>query len=305
MMKLSALPVFVISGENEGERISFTKWLVARLTENRLESLVVDGGQIKSETELYSFVLRSDVVLVAGETDFKLQKIGIGGKREKEELNCCGDDEQSRNLFFEKFLAYLDMLVCRIPLWGCILIGGKSSRMGRPKHLLRGRDGNTWLERTVKTLRPYVTDIVISGAGEVPPDLKMIKRLADIPGTVGPLAGILSAARWRPYAGWFLVACDMPDISAEALSWLAGQRRAGYWGIVPKLSGDGFLEPLLACYDMRAVTVFEELLAQKIMKISKVGVHPKVHNPLIPAALAGSWRNINTPEQLGGYTDAN
>jgi molybdopterin-guanine dinucleotide biosynthesis protein A len=243
------------------------------------------------------------VVLAVGKTDFELQKIRIGGKREKGRLYCCADDERSRNSFLEKFLIYLDELVHRIPLWGCILIGGKSSRMGRPKHLLKGRDGNTWLERTVTTLRPYVTDIVFSGAGEVPPNLNRIKRLADIPGTVGPLAGILSAARWRQHAGWILVACDMPDISGEAIGWLAEQRRAGHWGVVPKLSEDSCLEPLLACYDMRAVTVFEELLAQKIMKISRVGVHPKVNNPLIPSVLAGSWRNINTPEQLGGYTD--
>ena len=35
------------------------------------------------------------------------------------------------------------------PVWGCVLIGGRSRRMGRPKHLIEA-GGCSWLERTVQ-----------------------------------------------------------------------------------------------------------------------------------------------------------
>ncbi|HBT96513.1 MAG TPA: hypothetical protein DEB25_02130, partial [Desulfobulbaceae bacterium] len=49
------------------------------------------------------------------------------------------------------------------PLWGCLLIGGKSSRMGRPKHLLPLADGSLWLERAAALLRPRVVGLALVG----------------------------------------------------------------------------------------------------------------------------------------------
>ncbi len=303
-MKLSDLPIFTIVGVDGKEKTRFTRWLLSGLEANNLETLVVDEGGTGKERDLFPLPARTDVVLVSGKTDFDLQEIRVNCHREKMGGLCCpGMDPESLKNFLVEFLKHLDKLVYRIPLWACILIGGKSSRMGRPKHLLHGSDGRSWLERTVETLRPFVTDIIISGAGEVPRSLSTVRRLPDAVGTVGPLAGILSAARWEPMAGWILVACDMPDIQKGALEWLVDQRAAGRWGIVPRLSEDGFLEPLLACYDLRAATIFEDLQRRNIMKISRVGVHPKIYNPVIPGELSGSWQNINTPEQLGEYKD--
>ncbi|WP_457576086.1 molybdenum cofactor guanylyltransferase [Desulfomarina sp.] len=298
-MELSDLPLFAVVGACGKEKDFFIRWLRTSLEENNLETLVIDESAAENERDLYSLSVRADVVLISGKTDFDLQEIKVNCHRKKKgDLCCSGMDFKSREAFLAEFLIHLDSLVYRIPLWACVLIGGKSSRMGRPKHLLPGPDGRSWLERTVETLRPFVTDIIISGAGEVPKGLSTLRRLPDAIGTVGPLAGILSATGWLPMASWILVACDMPDIQSRALAWLAGQRAAGRWGIVPRLSEDGFLEPLLACYDMRAATIFEELRQQNIMKISRVGVHPKIYNPVIPGELNGSWRNINTPEQL-------
>lgn len=304
-MKLSDLPLFSIVGISGKEKTRFTRWLLSSLKANNLETLVINESAwpaLMARPQQTSLLLGADVVLVTGKSDFDLQEIRVNCHPEKKGALCCsGVDPESRKAFLAEFLRHLDNLVYRIPLWACILIGGKSSRMGSPKHLLRGPDGKSWLERTVETLRPFVSDIIISGAGEVPRSLSTLRRLPDAPGMAGPLAGILSVIRWQPMVSWILVACDMPDIQGRALEWLAGQRGAGRWGIVPRLSEDGFLEPLLACYDMRAATIFEELRARNIMKISRVGVHPKIYNPVIPGELGGSWQNINTPDQLGEY----
>jgi molybdenum cofactor guanylyltransferase len=184
------------------------------------------------------------------------------------------------------------------PLRACLLIGGRSSRMGRPKHQIRGANGLTWLENTVKLLTPFTEQIVLSGAGEVPASLDFLMRLEDVPDVQGPLTGILAAMRWHPDACWLLVACDMPNITAEAVEWLLACRQSDSWGTVPRLKDDGFLEPLLALYEPQSKAYFEELYRSRILRISMVARRENIHTPVVPQSLARAWSNINTPEDL-------
>lgn len=184
------------------------------------------------------------------------------------------------------------------PLRACLLIGGRSSRMGRPKHLLTGINGRTWVENTVDLLQPFTREIVLSGQGEVPESLAALPRIPDIPGVQGPLTGILAAMRWRPDSCWLLLACDMPYISAESLEWLIAGRSPDSFGTVPRLQEDGFVEPLLALYEPQAKEYFEELCSAGILRISMVARRSKIATPVIPPSLRGAWRNINTPDEL-------
>ncbi|MBC8209063.1 MAG: NTP transferase domain-containing protein [Desulfobulbaceae bacterium] len=193
--------------------------------------------------------------------------------------------------------AWLTRICTATPLWACVLIGGRSSRMGSPKHLLAKRNA-TWLEETVALLRPLTHGIILSGSGDVPQSLSDLPRLADAPGVQGPLAGILAAMRWQPRFSWLLLACDMPVISSSALEWLLARRAPGSWGVVPRLEHDGFVEPLLAHYDFRAARYFEDLATSNCFKIGQVARRSKIETPVIPEALRDSWLNINTPAQL-------
>ena len=185
----------------------------------------------------------------------------------------------------------------RTPVYGCVLIGGASRRMGRPKHLLQS-GGRTWIERTVETLRPAVERIVIAGAGELPDALAGVTRLPDVPDAEGPMAGILAAMRWAPWASWLAAACDLPNLSAEALEWLLATRAAGVWATVPLLAGARGVEPLLAHYDFRAGAILEPLAADGRFAPSLVAEHPKVAAPAPPSHLAPAWDNVNAPGDL-------
>lgn len=184
------------------------------------------------------------------------------------------------------------------PICGCILIGGKSSRMGQPKHLITDDYGITWLEHTVEILKPFVDEVVLSGDGALPASLTGLSRLVDIPGVVGPLTGILSAVRWLPQVSWLVIACDMPHISAEALEWLLSHRQLGYWGYVPRMIETSHFEPLFALYDPGAAALFERQALSGEMRMRSIARHPKIMNPVIPESLRYGWGNINTPEQL-------
>ncbi|MDO8947468.1 MAG: molybdopterin-guanine dinucleotide biosynthesis protein B [Desulfocapsaceae bacterium] len=205
-------------------------------------------------------------------------------------------------------LHWLQEIWLQAPLWACVLIGGRSSRMGRPKHLLEkeaSSTATTWLEHTVALLQPLIGDnIALSGAGFVPECLSHLPRLPDIPEARGPLTGILAAMRWQPVVSWLLIACDMPDINTEALTWLLSHRQPGCWGTVPCLHEDGYVEPLLAHYDYRCAPLFEQLLASGSLRIGQIARQSKIETPLIPLPLRSSWHNINTPQELARSREA-
>lgn len=185
------------------------------------------------------------------------------------------------------------------PLWACVLIGGKSSRMGQPKHLIKHPSGQTWLEEAVEQLKPYVENVVIAGSGEVPDNLSYIKRVDDYPDVVGPLAGIMGAASIYPEVSWLLIACDMPLISDKALQWLTDKRRVECAAVIPKQQGGkGFVEPLFACYESQCEPLFQEIIASGSLKISDICKFEGVCTEIVPTELEQSWTNANTPEDI-------
>lgn len=184
------------------------------------------------------------------------------------------------------------------PLFGCVLIGGESSRMGSPKHLLES-GGETWLERTVNLLGGITDQVVAAGAGSLPAALSDLAVLPDAPGVSGPIAGILAAMRWNPAVSWLVAACDMPCITTDALEWLASGRRPGVTAILPVIDEEhGSLEPLLALYDRRARAFLEAMVRRKDFGLQRLQQLPGAVNPIPDATIRGAWKNMNFVEDL-------
>ncbi len=187
------------------------------------------------------------------------------------------------------------------PLYGCVLIGGKSRRMGTPKHLIEtDGDGKTWLARTIEYMAQTVSQIVISGPGEVPPDLSDYIRLPDAPDARGPMSGLLSMMRWAPRVSWLVAACDMPDLTSEAFQWLASTRTPGKWATMPKLAAANAkgVEPLLAYYNFRFRNLLEAQAAAENNCLNDLALNDEVATPPVPPELAAAWRNANSPQDL-------
>ena len=183
------------------------------------------------------------------------------------------------------------------PVWGCVLIGGRSRRMGAPKHLIE-MDGRVWIEQTVAIMRQQVAEVVIAGAGTLPPSLANVQRVDDILGLAGPLAGILAAFRSYPQVSWLVVACDLPDMQEAALQWLLDCHRPGVVAVMPELAGDGRIEPLLAYYDQSCLQLLEAMAASGQRRMNRLQAAAGVITPQPPLHLRGCWRNVNTPEEL-------
>jgi molybdopterin-guanine dinucleotide biosynthesis protein A len=289
-----------LTGGTEDLRADFVRRLMVELTKSSLAGVFLRRGDGCSSYALALLARRYDLVIVNNNIDSPEHPLILtafsGGE--------FGDSpwflglEEGWPRFIAGLLEKLGECGRRTPVWGCILIGGKSSRMGRPKHLLRDGRGTTWLENTIAVLHPLLDGIVVSGAGVLPESVAATLRLPDIPGVVGPLTGILAAGRWQPLVSWLLVACDMPHVSADAVNWLLAGRSPGCWGRVPKFAGNDRFEPLLAWYDFRSIHLFEEQLYTGNMRIGEAAGDKRIDHPTSTEALGYSWENINTPEQL-------
>jgi len=185
-------------------------------------------------------------------------------------------------------------------LFGGVLIGGASRRMGSPKHILNV-GSRSLLSMVAAVLRLRAERIVVLGGGEIPEDAGPLDQLGDAPGSgEGPLAGLLTAFRWAPRACWVVGACDMPGISVEALAWLIDQRCPGCWAVIPR-DAEGRTQPTLALYEPQAGALIGSLVSRGLKAPRALAQWPEVHTPTIPDALSRAWLNVNTPEEFEAF----
>lgn len=191
------------------------------------------------------------------------------------------------------------------PLYGLVLVGGQSRRMGRDKALLSYDGERTQLERTASLLQSVCTQTYVSQRQEqafpVPTETEVIYDSdADIH---GPLCGILSAMQQHPEADWLVLACDLPNLTEATLRKLI----QFYHSKEPTLtayrsSSDGLPEPLCAIYPAGFANPLKELALE-------LGKHcPRKLLIVKEASLVDqddprSLDNINTAEEFKAILD--
>ena len=137
------------------------------------------------------------------------------------------------------------------PLYGLVLAGGKSKRMGRDKALLSFDGKQTQLERAVRLLNQVTDHAFVSLREEqkFPLPDESIAVFDNFAETRGPLCGILSAMKEYPLADWLVLACDLPNLSYATLEKLITAYRSEDPQLTAyKNSNSGFPEPLCAIY---------------------------------------------------------
>ncbi len=265
------------------------------------------------ETELPQLAQRYDLILVEGYKRESWPKVWLAKSDESAPPQGIGNllgilpwDTDRTAALVAILDGYLKDMVTRAPIFGCILIGGKSTRMGLPKHLLPCTDGSgqTWLHRTVRLLEQICRKIVLVGAGAVPDDLQHVRCMADAMELEGPMAGLLAAMRWAPCASWLLAACDLPALSCGALNWLMSQRRPGVWAVLPCLDGTGRVEPLLAYYDFRCRPILEQLAMTGSYSLQDLASHPKTIRAVVPSEWISAWKDVDTSASIADNTAA-
>jgi molybdopterin-guanine dinucleotide biosynthesis protein A len=183
------------------------------------------------------------------------------------------------------------------PLYGLLLAGGKSRRMGRDKALLMC-DGRSQLDRMGELLGHCVERVFVSVRPEQQdePERRRFEQVVDRYDDLGPVAGILSAMDDHPQADWLVVACDLPNISEDTLRTLLAGRSTAHPFTAYTSTYDGLPEPLCAVYTASSHAIVRRFVADGIACPRKILIRSEtmlLQQP-DPAALD----NINTPNDL-------
>jgi molybdopterin-guanine dinucleotide biosynthesis protein MobB len=262
------------------------------------------GADVPLESVLRQMGPRFDLILVEGHKTTPLaEKIwlcGEDGDRPPAEAGqirrVLQRDEERPRIVMAMIDEWLPAVWSAAPLYAGILIGGRSSRMGRPKHLLPA-EGQSWIERTAACVQGCVDRVVLLGSGEIPVGLRGLPALSDVDDAQGPLRGMLAAMRWAPLTSWIFLPCDAPLLSAAAIRWLIRQRRPGTWAVLPVLPGAPAPEPLPALYEFRVADLLE-----RVRGPIEIASGERVATPPVPPELADGWVNVNTPDELARHS---
>jgi len=178
---------------------------------------------------------------------------------------------------------------------GFVLVGGRSSRMGRDKALLEW-NGHTLIEEVAGKVRSVAGNVALVGPAErygalgfdCVPDLR--------PG-LGPLAGIEAAIATRRAQANLIVACDLPGIKSAWLERLMRQAEESGTQCALIRDGGGVVQPLCGVYMSACLPVIRRALDEGRLSVRHATEELEPRMVEIEEALA----NVNTPEDWDAW----
>lgn len=182
-------------------------------------------------------------------------------------------------------------------LFGLVLAGGKSRRMGFDKALLQ-RGGQSQLGYLASLLERCTDRVFVSARPDQQDDPERARyaTIADRYEGIGPIAGILSAMDAYPDADWLVVACDLPNIDPQTLEYLVAERSTDQPFTAYISTHDGLPEPLCAIYAAGSDAVLRRYVDDGVVCPRKILI--KSDTALLEQPNPAALDNINTPDDL-------
>ncbi|MES2795933.1 MAG: NTP transferase domain-containing protein [Bacteroidota bacterium] len=199
------------------------------------------------------------------------------------------DDEAIFNFISDYFMNRIP------PLFGLVLSGGKSSRMGMDKGTLRYHNQLPQIQHCFNLLQKYCGEnVYLSVSNEQYQDLNL-PIIKDSFLEIGPTGGILSALKQHPNAAWLVVACDMPFINENTLKKLVANRNSSKIATAFQSPNEEFPEPLITIWEPRAYPKLLTMLAYGYDCPRKTLINSDIE--LIKVDDPAELQNINTKEE--------
>lgn len=186
-------------------------------------------------------------------------------------------------------------------LFGLVLAGGKSRRMGEDKGLIdwHGKEQRYYL---ADLLGQHCQSAYISCRQD---QVKEIERLNyktildNFVGTDGPYGALISAMRSHPEASWIVVACDLPFFDEQAVETLIQSRDSSYIATAYKNPVNGLPEPLAAIWEPASLQVLLELFKTDSISCPRKALIRNANAvKLIEPTLPNTIINVNTSADL-------
>lgn len=252
---------------------------------------------------------RYDLVLVEGHKESPIPKLWVTGEGDDPPPDGVGHlvgtvrrGDAMVDEALDLILKAVDDFCRHATILAGVLIGGASTRMGRPKALLRYKQ-HSLVEHVVDVVRPWVDDVVLLGAGACPDAFVDTPKIADAPNVSGPMSGILGALRWSPRVRWLILPCDLPLITNEAVEWLLQQPVHGRPVTMPHVPGRPMPDPLFAVYDPPARRWLEDAAETEQFSLRHAFPDEVLSVCPVPPEHASAWRNVNTSEDWQALKD--
>jgi molybdopterin-guanine dinucleotide biosynthesis protein A len=182
---------------------------------------------------------------------------------------------------------------------GIVLAGGRSSRMGEDKSLMK-LNGKALVEYSINALRPLCDKVIISSniaaydftGCEVWPD-----ELPD----QAPIIGIYSCLKRSETELNVILSCDIPLMSTSMIGFLLA-KSAAYEITVP-IHENGQIEPLCGIYKKSSIGIIKEFIDRGNYRLNEC-IRSVQHQFIpvdaqIPCNSPNLFLNINTPSEFG------
>ncbi|WP_282013775.1 molybdenum cofactor guanylyltransferase [Marinifilum flexuosum] len=181
---------------------------------------------------------------------------------------------------------------------GIVLSGGKSSRMGTEKGLVKWQS-KALIEYSVKCLNSICNNIVISSNNE---DYNYLNLpvIKDEIANCGPLGGIYSCMKNISADYYYVISCDVPNVPTELFKDLFKNIREA--DLIYAVDSKGKKQPLVAIYKRSCFLTIESELLNGNYKMMKLLEKIKAKEYLVTQDLKYYRDNIlsnaNSPEDL-------
>ncbi|MEP5611160.1 MAG: NTP transferase domain-containing protein [Cyclobacteriaceae bacterium] len=141
-------------------------------------------------------------------------------------------------------------------LYGLILMGGQSSRMGTDKSSLEYH-GQPHAEFMFELVKGILPDTFVS----VREDQQVSftdQTIQDNFSTKGPINGILSAMTLHPDKAWLVLAVDLPFVTEQTIHQLISSRNTSKMATALATKESGLPEPLVAIWEPNSAEALKE-----------------------------------------------
>ncbi len=182
-------------------------------------------------------------------------------------------------------------------LYGLVLAGGQSRRMGRDKALLQ-RDGRTQLHLAVELLQGVTEQQFVSTRAQQQDDAERQRfaQIVDRYDDIGPIAGILSALETHPEVDWLVLACDLPNLDRQTLDHLIAHAAVEKPFTAFRSSHDGLPEPLCAIFRAHSAAIIRAFVEGGLVCPRKILI--RSDTMLLQQPNPAALDNVNTPDDL-------
>ena len=233
----------------------------------------------------------SDVDLIlfteAGQTLFPFVKDALKESQEIPTL-LISETEKIADFLTQKLEAAIP------PLFGLVLAGGKSQRMGEDKGLI-SYHGKIQREYMADMLGGLCEQTFISCRPEQATTIDNYPTLPDTISGLGPFGALVSAFREFPNHAWLVVACDLPLLDKATLEQLIEARNPSKIATAFNSPVNEFPEPLISIWEPKAYPVLFQFFTQGYSCPRKVLINSDVQ--LLDAAKPKALSNVNHPEE--------